>query len=176
MLLDQFSKGRKMKTEQLSGAVQVAWYQDGDLARIYFDDFGQEYERTSKGNVPTFKLRNTSCKELVVIKLRGYSQGDFAIVKTTKENDTPEYRKYLNNIFWDTPICARVCIVGTDDEWYIDENYDDIYDASREAFNKAIEKTDMPADIKARVQILLGSQDYADINIKQRSIYYETTT
>ena len=28
-----------MKTEKLHGAVQVAWHQDGDLARIYFDDF-----------------------------------------------------------------------------------------------------------------------------------------
>lgn len=52
--------------------------------------------------------------------------------------------------------------MGADDEWYIDENYDDIYDSSREAFDKALEKTDMPADIKARVQILNGSQDYAD--------------
>ena len=165
MLLDQFSKGHKMsnftKTEKLQGAMSLTWMADGNLAHELFRDFEQEYERTSKGDMPTFKLRNTSCKDLVVIKLRGYSQGDFAIVKTTKENDTPEYRKYLNNIFWDVPICARVCIVGTDDEWYIDENYDDIYDSSREAFNKAIEKTDMPADIKARVQILLGSQDYA---------------
>ena len=153
-----------MKTEQLPGAVQVAWHQDGDLARIYFDDFEQEYERTNTGHndTPTFKLRNTSCKDLIVIELRGYSQGDFAIVKTTKENDTPEYRNYLKNIFWDAPICARVYIVGTDDEFYIDENYDDIYDSSREAFDKALEKTDIPADIKARAQILLGSQDYAE--------------
>ena len=153
-----------MKTEQLSGAVQVAWYQDGDLARIYFDDFLREYERTNTGHndTLTYKMRNTPCKDLVVIELRGYSQGDFAIVKTTKENATPEYRKYLNNIFFDAPICARVYIVGTEDEWYIDENYNDIYDASREAFDKAIEKTDMPADIKARAQILLGSQDYAE--------------
>ena len=153
-----------MKTEKLSGAVQVAWHQDGGLARIYFDDFEREYERTNTGrnNTPTYKLLNTSCKDLIVIELRGYSQGDFAIVKTTKENDTPEYRKYLNHIFWDAPICARVYIVGTDDEWYIDEKYDDMYDSSREAFDKAIEKTDMPADIKARVQILLGSQDCAE--------------
>ena len=153
-----------MKTEKLSGAVQVAWHQDGDLARIYFDDFAQEYERTNTGynDTPTYKMRNTPCKDLIVIELRGYSQGDFAIVKTTKENDTPEYRKYLNHIFWDAPICARVCIVGTDDEWYIDENYNDIYDASREAFDEALEKTDMPADIKARVRVLLGSQDYAE--------------
>ena len=153
-----------MKTEQLSGAVQVAWYQDGDLARIYFDDFEREYERTDTGNndTPTFKLCNTSCKDLIVIELRGYSQGDFAIVKTTKENATPEHRKYLNHIFFDAPICARVYIVGTDEEWHIDENYNDIYDTSREAFDKALEKTDMPADIKARVQILLGSQDYAE--------------
>ena len=153
-----------MKTEQLSGAVQVEWYQDGDLARIYFDDFAQEYERTNTGHndTPTYKMRDTSCKDLIVIELRGYYQGDFAIVKTTKENNTPEYRKYLNHIFWDAPTCARVNIVGTDDEWYIDENYDDIYDASREAFDKALEKTDIPADIKARVQILLGSQDYAE--------------
>ena len=153
-----------MKTEKLSGAVQVAWHQDGYLARIYFDDFEQEYERTNAGcnDTPTYKLRNTPCKDLIVIELSGYSQGDFAIVKTTKENDTPEYRRYLNHIFWDAPIYARVCIVGTDDEWYIDENYDDIYDSSRKAFDKAIEKTDMPADIKARVQILLGSQDYAE--------------
>ena len=99
---------------------------------------------------------------MIVIKLHGYSQGDLAIVKTTKENATPEYRKHLSHIFWDAPICARVYIVGTDDEWYIDENYDDIYDASREAFDKALEKTDMPADIKARVRILLGSQAYAE--------------
>ena len=153
-----------MKTEKLSGAVQVAWHQDGDLARIYFDDFEQEYERTNTGhnNTPTFKLRNTSCKDLIVIELRGYSQGDFAIVKTTKENNTPEYRKHLNRIFWDAPIFARVYIVGTDDEFYIDEHYDDIYDTSREAFDKAIENTDMPADIKERVQVLLGSQDYAE--------------
>ena len=152
-----------MKTEQLPGAVQVAWHQDGDLARIYFDDFEQEYERTTGYNdTPTFKLRNTSCKDLIVIELRGYSQGDFAIVKTTKENATPEYRKHLNHIFFDAPICARVCIVGTDEEWYIDENYDEMYDTTRQAFDKALEKTDMPADIKARVQILLGSQDYAE--------------
>ena len=153
-----------MKTEQSHGAVQVAWYQDGDLARIYFDDFEREYERTNTGcnDTPTFKLRNTSCKDLVVIELRGYSQGDFAIVKTTKDNDTPEYRDYLNHIFWDAPIFARVYIVGTDEEWYIDENYCDIYDTSREAFNNALEKTDMPADIKARTQVLLGSQDYAE--------------
>ena len=153
-----------MKTEKLHGAVQVAWHQDGDLARIYFDDFLREYERTNTwhNKTPTYKLCNTSCKDLVVIKLRGYSQGDFAIVKTTKENATPEYRRYLNNIFWDAPIFARVYIVGTDDEWYTDEHYDDIYDASREAFDKALEKTDMPADIKARVQVLLGSQDYAE--------------
>ena len=153
-----------MKTEQLHGAVQVAWHQDGDLARIYFDDFEQEYERTNTGHndTSTFKLRNTSCKDLIVMELRGYSQGDFAIVKTTKENATPEYRNYLNHIFWDAPICARVYIVGTDDEWYIDENYSDIYDASREAFDKALEKTDMPADIKERTQMLLGSQAYAE--------------
>ena len=153
-----------MKTEHLPGAVQVAWFQDGYLARIYFDDFEQEYERTNTGHnkTPTYKMRNTSCKDLIVIELRGYSQGDFAIVKTTKENDTPEYRKYLNHIFWDAPICARVYIVGTDEEWYIDENYDDIYDTGREAFDKELEKTDMPADIKARAQILLGSQDYAE--------------
>ena len=153
-----------MKTEKLSGAVQVAWYQDGELARIYFDDFEQEYERTNTGynDTPTFKLSNTSCKDLIVIELRGYSQGDFAIVKTTKENATPEYRDYLNHIFWDAPIFARVYIVGTDDEWFIDDNYGDIYDSSREAFDKALEKTDMPADIKARVQTLLGSQDYAE--------------
>ena len=96
------------------------------------------------------------------IELSGYSQGDFAIVKTTKENATPEYRKYLNNIFFDAPICARVYIVGTEDEWYIDDNYNDIYDTSREAFDEALEKTDIPADIKARAQILLGSQDYAE--------------
>ena len=155
-----------MKTEQLSGAVQVAWYQDVYLAQELFGDFEQEYERTNTGcnETPTFKLRNTSCKDLIVIELRGYSQGDFAIVKTTKENDTPEYRKYLNHIFWDAPICARVYIVGADDEWHMDENYDDIYDSSREAFDKALEKTDMPADIKARAQILIGSQDYADYN------------
>ena len=153
-----------MKTEQLSGAIQVAWHQDGDLARIYFDDFEQEHERTNTcyNKTPTYKMRNTSCKDLIVIELRGYSQGEFAIVKTTKENATPEYRRYLNHIFWDAPIYARVCIVGTDDEWYIDDNYDDIYDATREAFDKAIEKTDMPADIKERVRILLGSQDYAE--------------
>ena len=153
-----------MKTEKLSGAVQVAWNQDGDLARFYFNDFEREYERTNTGrnNTPTYKMRNTPCKDLIVIELRGYSQGDFAIVKTTKENDTPEYRKYLNHIFWDAPIFARVYIVGTDDEWHIDDNYDDIYDSSREAFDKALEKTDMTADIKARVQVLLGSQDYAE--------------
>ena len=153
-----------MKTEKLSGAVQVAWHQDGDLARIYFDDFLREYERTNTGynKTPTYKLCNTSCKDLIVIELRGYSQGDLAIVKTTKENATPEYRDYLNHIFFDAPIYARVYIVGTDDEWYTDEHYDDIYDASREAFDKALEKTDMPADIKARVQTLLGSQDYAE--------------
>ena len=153
-----------MKTEKLSGAVQVAWHQDGDLARIYFDDFLREYERTNTGHndTQTFKLRNTPCKDLVVIELRGYSQGDFAIVKTTKENDTTEYRDYLNHIFFDAPICARVHSVGTDDEWYIDENYDDLYDSSRGAFNNALEKTDIPADIKARVQTLLGSQDYAE--------------
>ena len=153
-----------MKTEKLSGAVQVAWHQDGDLARIYFDDFAQEYEQTNTGHndTPTYKMRNTPCKDLIVIELRGYSQGDFAIVKTTKENNTTEYRKYLNHIFWDAPICARVNIVGTDDEFYIDEHYDDIYDTSREAFDKAIENTDMPADIKARAQVLLGSQDYAE--------------
>ena len=153
-----------MKTEQLPGAVQVAWHQDGYLARIYFDDFEQEYERTNTGHndTPTFKLRNTPCKDLVVIELRGYSQGDFAIVKTTKENNTPEYRDYLKHIFFDAPICARVHIVGTEDEWCIDDNYDDIYDTSREAFDKALEKTDIPADIKARAQILLGSQDYAE--------------
>ena len=153
-----------MKTEKLSGAVQVAWHQDGDLARIYFDDFEQEYERTNtaRNETPIFKLRNTSCKDLIVIELRGYSQGDFAIVKTTKDNDTPEYRKHLNHIFWDAPIFARVRIVGTDDEWHIDEHYYDIYDTSREAFDQALEKTDMPADIKERVQILLGSQDYAE--------------
>ena len=164
MLLDQFMKGKKMKTEKLSGAVQVAWHQDGDFAHICFDDFEREYERTNTGHnsTPTFKLSNTPCKDLIVIELRGYSQGDFAIVKTTKDNDTPEYRKHLNHIFWDAPIYARVYIVGTDEEWYIDDNYDDIYDASREAFDKALEKTDMPADIKARVQVLLGSQDYAE--------------
>ena len=153
-----------MKTEHLPGAVQVAWFQDGYLARIYFDDFEQEYERTNTGHnkTPTYKMRNTSCKDLIVIELRGYSQGDFAIVKTTKDNDTPEYRKHLNHIFWDAPIFASVYIVGTDDEWHIDENYCDIYDTSREAFDKALEKTDMPADIKARVQTLLGSQDYAE--------------
>ena len=150
------------KTEKLYGAMSLTWVADGTLARIYFDDFEQEYECTSKGRTPTYKLRNTPCKDLIVIELRGYSQGDFAIVKTTKENDAPEYRKYLNHIFWDAPIFARVCIVGTDDEWYIDENYDDLYDPSREAFDKAIEKTDMPADIKARVKTLLGSQDYAE--------------
>ena len=144
--------------------MSLTWIADGTLAHGLFKDFEQEYECTSKGrnDTPTYKLRNTSCKDLIVIELRGYSQGDFAIVKTTKENDTPEYRKYLNHIFWDVPICARVYIVGTDDEWYIDENYDDIYDSSREAFDKALEKTDMPADIKARVHILLGSQDYAE--------------
>ena len=164
MLLDQFMKGKKMKTEKLSGAVQVAWHQDGRLARFYFDDFAQEYEQTNTGHndTPTFKLRNTPCKDLIVIWLNGYSQGDYAIVKTTKDNDTQEYRKYLNHIFWDAPIYARVYIVGTDDEWYIDDNYCDIYDASREAFNSALEKTDIPADIKARVQILLGSQDSAE--------------
>ena len=152
-----------MKTEKLSGAVQVSWHQDGDLARIYFDEFKRDYERTDTGrnDTPTYKLSNTSCKDLVVIKLRGYSQGDFAIVKTTKENDTPEYRKYLDHIFWDAPIFAHVCIVGADEEWYIDGNYDDIYDSSREAFDKALEKTDMHEDIKARVQKLLGSQEYA---------------
>lgn len=79
-----------MKTEQLSGAVQVAWHQDVYLAQELFGDFEQEYERTNTGcnETPTFKLRNTSCKDLIVIELRGYSQGDFAIVKTTKENDT----------------------------------------------------------------------------------------
>ena len=164
MLLDQFLKGKKMKTEQLSGAVQVAWYQDGSFAQVLFGDFEREYERTNTGynGASTFKLRNTSCKDLVVIELRGYSQGDFAIVKTTKDNDTPEYRKYLNHIFFDAPICARVYIVGTESEWHIDENYDDIYDSSRDAFDKAIEKTDMPADIKARVKTLLGSQDCAE--------------
>ena len=153
-----------MKTEQLYGAVQVAWHQDGNLARIYFDDFEREYERTNTGHndTPTYKMRNTPGKDLIVIELRGYSQGDFAIVKTTKENNTTEYRKHLNHIFWDAPIYARVHIVGTDEEWYIDENYNDIYDASREAFDKALEKTDMPADIKERVQILLGAQDYAE--------------
>ena len=153
-----------MKTEQLPGAVQVAWHQDGGLARIYFDDFLSEYERTNTGHndTPTYKMRNTPCKDLIVIELRGYSQGDFAIVKTTKENNTPEFRKYLNHIFWDVPICARVNIVGTDDEFYIDENYDDLYDTSREAFDKALENTDMPADIKERVKTLLGSQDYAE--------------
>ena len=164
MLLDQFKKGKKMKTEQLSGAVQVAWHQDGYLARIYFDDFEQEYERTNTGHndTPTYKMRNTPCKDLIVMELRGYSQGDFAIVKTTKENNTTEYIKHLNHIFWDAPICARVYIVGTDDEWHIDENYCDTYDSSREAFDEALKKTDIPADIKARVQILLGSQDYAE--------------
>ena len=153
-----------MKTEKLSGAVQVAWHQDEDLMRIYFDDFLREYEQTNTGNndTPTFKLRNTPCKDLIVIELSGYSQGDFAIVKTTKDNDTTEYRNYLNHIFWDAPIFARAYIVGTDDEWNIDSHYDDIYDTSREAFDKALEKTDMPADIKERVRILLGSQDYAE--------------
>ena len=153
-----------MKTEQLNGAIQVAWHQDGYLAHELFRDFEQEYERTDAGrnDTPTYKLRDTSCKDLIVIELRGYSQGDFAIVKTTNEHDTPEYRKQLNHIFWDAPICAHVCIVGADDEWYIDENYNDLYDPSREAFNKALEKTDMAEDIKTRVQKLLGSQEYAD--------------
>ena len=153
-----------MKTEQLSGAVQVAWHQNVYLAQELIRDFEKEYERTDTGrnDTPTYKLRNTSCKDLTVIELRGYFQDEFAIVKTTKENDTPEFRKHLNHIFWDMPICARVCIVGTDDEWYIDENYNDIYDSSREAFDKALEKTDMPADIKARAKALLGSQEYPD--------------
>ena len=148
-----------MKTEKLSGAVQVAWYQDGDLARIYFSDFKDEFERI---NDEVWKYRETSCKDLKLITLRGYSQGDSVTLKIPKEwDDSAAVREY-GHIFFDAPICARVCIVGTDDEWYIDAHYDDIYDTSREAFNKALEKTDMPADIKARAQILLGSQDYAE--------------
>ena len=148
-----------MKTEQLSGAVQVAWYQDGGLAHMYFDDFEQEYERI---NDEVWKYRETSCKDLKLITLRGYSKGDSVTLKIPKEwDDSAAVREY-GHIFFDAPIYARVYIVGTDEKWYIDEHYSDIYDTSREAFDKAIEKTDMPADIKERVQTLLGSQDYAE--------------
>ena len=148
-----------MKTEQLPGAVQVAWHQDGGLAYELFSDFKDEFERI---NDEVWKYRETSCKDLKLITLRGYSQGDSVTLKIPKEwDDSAAVREY-RHIFFDAPIFARVCIVGTDEKWYIDEHYDDMYDTSREAFDKALEKTDMPADIKARVQILIGSQDYAE--------------
>ena len=154
------------KTEKLYGAMSLTWVADGTLAHELFEDFGREYECTSKGNTHTYKLRNTSCKDLIVIELRGYSQGDYAIVKTTKENNTPEYRKYLNHVFWDTPIYAHISICGNDfdQEYFLGEYYTDEYDTSKDALITAIESCFKDDDeLKARaLELCKRFGDYAD--------------
>ena len=154
------------KIERLNGAMSLTWIVDVYLAQALFSDFEQEYERTNAGrnNTPTYKLKNTSCKDLVVIELRGHSQGDFAIVKTIKDYDTPEYRKCLNHIFWDAPVYAHIDISGNDQEFYLSEHFKDEYDTSKEALIAAIESCFKDDDIlKARaLELCKGFGDYAD--------------
>ena len=128
------------KTERLNGAMSLTWKADVSLAAHLFSYFEVEYERTNTSyRTPIYKMRNTSCKDLVIIELEGYSQGDFAIVKTTKDNDTPEYRKYLNHIFWDAPVKAHIDICGSNEEFDLMEYYCDEYDTSKGALISAIE-------------------------------------
>ena len=79
---------------------------------------------------------------------RGYSQGEAVIIVfLDSENDNDNYRKYLDNIFWDCPITIRAEINGRE---YCEDDFlsDDFYEWNRE-------------DIKARVMAWNDCSDYA---------------
>lgn len=81
---------------------------------------------------------------------RGYSQGEAVIIVFLNSNDdTKEYREYINHIFWDCPIYISANINGR--EFYTDDfmgNGSDCYEWNRE-------------DIKARVMAWNDCSDYA---------------
>lgn len=142
-------------TETAKGLMTLHWVHDTDLARIYFDDFLSEYERVGRSD--TYKRIGYACKDLTVIRITGYSQGDAAWIKVPHDDATKETIEYLTKIFYDTPIYANVSIEG-DEEYNLFEFYDDIYDSSREALIAAIGKSDMTDELKARALALVPKQ------------------
>jgi hypothetical protein len=145
-------------TETATDIMTLYWFHDTNLARHYFDDFLIEYERL--GCSDTYKRKGYACKDLTVVRITGYSQGDVVWVKVPHADDTPAMRDYFTHIFYDAPICASVSIEGGQD-YQLDEFYEDIYDSSRDALIKAINASDMPADVKARALVLVPNQNYA---------------
>ena len=64
---------------------------------------------------------------------RGYSQGDSCAVLFKKDNKPSE--QYIDNLFWDSPVYARLSV--DDKEFYLDEYLEDSYNYDRE---KLLEK------------------------------------
>lgn len=145
--------------ETKTGIMSLIWTHDPALARIYFDDFLTEYEQTGRSG--TYKRRGYACKDLAIIRIHGYSKGDINWIKVPTTEATDKMREYLTHIFYDSPIYASISIEGGDG-YELVEFYEDIYDSSREALIRAIEKSDIPSDIKARALALVPvKQEYA---------------
>lgn len=145
-------------TERAEGVMSLHWTHDIFLAQHYFNDFLADYEKVGRSD--TYKRTGYACKDLTVIRINGYSQGDMAWIKVPHDDATKETIEYLTKIFYDSPIYACVSIEGGED-YQLDEFYDDIYDSSREALIAAIGKSDMDDELKARALALVPSQEYA---------------
>ena len=138
--------------------MSLHWAHDTDFADIYFDGFLSEYEQVGRSD--TYKRAGYACKDLTVISINGYSQGDMAWIKVPHDDATKETIEYLTKIFYDSPIYACVSIEGGED-YHLSEFYDDIYDSSRDALIAAINASDMPSDIKTRALALVPKQECA---------------
>lgn len=145
-------------TERAEGVMSLHWALDNDLARIYFDWFLSEYEQVGRSD--TYKRAGYACKDLTVIRITGYSQGDAAWIKVPHAEATKGTIDHLTRIFYDSPIYACVSIEGGED-YHLSEFYDDIYDSSREALIAAIGKSDMDDELKARALALVPKQAHA---------------
>ena len=145
-------------TETAKGLMTLHWVHDTILAHIYFDDFLSEYEQVGRSD--TYKRAGYACKDLTVIRITGYSQGDAAWIKVPHAEATKGTIDHLTRIFYDSPIYASIEIEGGED-YRLDEFYDDVYDSSREALIAAIGKSDMADELKARALALVPKQEYA---------------
>ena len=145
-------------TETATGIMTLHWTHDIFLAQHYFNDFLADYEKVGRSD--TYKRTGYACKDLTVIRITGYSQGDAVWIKVPHDEAAGSMRDYLTHIFYDAPIYACVSIEGGKD-YQLDEFYDDIYDSTRDALIKAINASDMPNDIKTRALALVPSQECA---------------
>lgn len=139
-----------------------------DLLELYLqinDCYGDDYTKKELIN----ELMNTTHEEYYNIYCRetyfhniecdfiitGYSQGDYkkvVIIDGTKDVGYIN-KELLKNIFYDTPFTVSVKV--DDENIYIDEYLDDLYNVNEDDIINAIDKINQPEEIKSKIKQLI---------------------